>query len=87
MIIFVCTKIEGKKLTERGEENIRKTYNDTSREEASSAHAHAHIQCTYLQVWVIAAVHTAATGNAVKIAVQAEQPSHVPTNRPVVGRK
>lgn len=66
----------GKKRTERVEENS-KTYNDTSREEAST-HAHAHIQCTYLQVCMIAAVHTAATGNAVKIAVQAEEP-HVPT--------
>lgn len=65
----MCTKIEGKKRTERGEENS-KTYNDTNREEAST-HAHEHIQCTYLQVCMIAAVHvhTAATGNAVKIAV------------------
>lgn len=85
MTIFVCTKFEGK--NERHEERkIRKTHNDTSREEASSTHAHEHIQCTCLQVCVIAAVHTAATGNAVKIAVQAEQP-HVPTYRLVVGRK
>lgn len=74
----MCTKIEGKKRTERGEENS-KTYNDTNREEAST-HAHEHIQCTYLQVCMIAVVHvhTAATGNAVKIAVQGEEP-HVPT--------
>jgi len=73
MIIFVCTKFEGKKndRTERKERKIRKTYNDASREEASSTHAHGRIQCTCLQVCVIAAVHTAATGNAVKIAVQA----------------